>query len=190
MALSTCKPLKITLLFLGLFISTLPVYSQSNSVMAEFTRFDFSLLNNGLLILPPLLWNIAFMAKVPDYYSTGSVPPVLEMTENILRAATFVYPWFLPMDLTHELFYPGLTVYSVGLGVYFSSWLVLMYFPDLEISKNTFVRLLPAITPILWLVGIGMMSGIPITYSVLSSAFVATHVGEYLCRFDIIRFKY
>jgi len=65
-----------------------------------------------------------------------------------------------------------------------------MFFPDLELSKTNFSRLLPATTPIIWLVGIGMMSQAPICYSALSTGFVSAHVGEYLFRFNIIEIKF
>jgi hypothetical protein len=165
-------------------------FTEPNALIKEFENFDFSLLNNGLFIIPPLLWNLAFIKKTPSYYSYGNAPSALLITENILRVATFITPFFIPINTEHDLFYPGLTVYSIGLGVYFSSWLLLMYFPDLELSKNKFMRLIPAITPIIWLVGIGVMSEIPIIYSTLSTGFVSTHVGEYLFRFNIIRIKF
>lgn len=156
----------------------------------EWDHFGFSLANHGLFLVPPLVWNLVFLSRTPEYYSQGSVPPALEFTENVLRLATFVAPWFVPIDPSAPLFYPGLTVYSVGLGAYFASWVLLMAFPDLEVSQNRLVRLLPAVTPLVWLVGMGMMAGAPVSYGLLSSAFVATHVGEYAFRFELIHHKF
>ncbi|MFH2114370.1 MAG: hypothetical protein ABIJ86_07680 [Spirochaetota bacterium] len=183
--------LKIKLLIiLGLVIINSMAFAESSSLSQEFHHFDFSLLNNGLFILPPLIWNIAFISKTPTYYSSGSAPSALLVTENILRAATFIAPFFIPINNGHKLFYPGLTVYSIGLGVYFSSWLLLMYAPDLKICTSKIMRLMPAITPVFWLVGIGMMAETPVSYSLLSTGFLTTHVGEYLFRFNIIDIHY
>ncbi len=183
------SPLK-TAVIIGLIVFNTLIFAESNTLSREFQHFDFSLVNNGLFILPPMIWNIAFISKTPSYYSSGSAPPALLAAENILRATTFITPFFIPVTIEHELFFPGLTVYSVGLGVYFSSWLLLMYFPELKISSTKIMRLMPAITPIIWLVGIGMMSEMPISYSALSTGFITAHVGEYLFRFNIIDIKY
>jgi hypothetical protein len=165
------------------------VLAEFGMVEQEFQNFGLSLVNNGLFILPPLLWNIAFASRTPSYYSSGSAPIALLIAENILRAITLVSPFAIPIQTNHHLFYPGLTVYSIGLAMYFSSWLLLMYFPDSAISKKVITRLLPAFTPLVWLIGIGLMSQAPSSFSVLSTAFIGTHGGEYLCRLDIIKLR-
>jgi len=87
------------------------VFAESNTIKQEFQHFGFSLSNNGLFILPPLIWNIVFISKTPSYYSSGSAPDILLITENVLRVTTFVSPFFIPINTNHQLFYPGLTVY-------------------------------------------------------------------------------
>ena len=183
---------KLFILSIFTFISilSLPIFAESYDIKQEFQNFDFSLLNNGLFILPPLIWNIVFINKTPAYYSLGSAPKTLQISENVLRSATFILPFFIPINTDSQFFYPGLAVYSVGLGLYFSSWLLLMYFPELGISQKNITRLTPALTPIIWLVGIGLMSQAPLSYSALATGFVCTHTGEYLYRFNIIDYKY
>ncbi|GEM_PF-2855978 len=181
---------KIILGFVFIIIINTSLFCESNIINQEFQNFGFSLLNNGLFILPPLIWNIVFIAKTPTYYSLGSAPKSLIIAENILRTATFISPFFVPININHAFFNPGLVVFSVGLGLYFSSWLLLMYFPELEISQKNITRLLPALTPIIWLVGIGLMSQAPISYSILATGFICTHIGEYLFRFNIIDYNY
>ena len=176
-------------IFFLLFICSRELSAQQNMINYEFNHFGFSFLNNGLFILPPLLWNLVFIKKTPTYYSEGVAPFPLIITENILRISTFIFPFFIPINNQHSQFSTGLTIYSIGLGVYFSSWILLMYFPDLDISKNKFTRLLPAITPIIWLIGIGIMAETPITYTCLSSGFILTHISEYLFRFNIFKYK-
>lgn len=182
------RPAFPSLLVILLLAVAVPTWADAP--FEEWDHFGFSLANHGLFLVPPLAWNLVFLSRIPGYYSQGSVPPALEFTENILRVATFAAPWFVPIDTAAPLFFPGLTVYSVGLGAYFASWILLMAFPDLEVSQNRLVRLLPAVTPLIWLVGIGMMAGAPLSYGLLSSAFVATHVGEYAFRFELIRYQF
>jgi len=181
------------IIFLVFFMSVLvtKTYAEGsgNLLDDELGLFGFSLLNNGLFLVPPLLWNIVFAAKLPGTYYQGTVPGALTVVENILRAATMLYPVFIPIDTGSPGFYAGLATYSVGLALYYGSWAIQMS-PNLaELQNNIFFKLAPAYTPIIWLIGIGIMSGSNILPA-LSTFFLATHVGEYLFRFDIVHIRY
>ncbi len=63
------------------------VLAEFGMVEQEFQNFGLSLVNNGLFILPPLLWNIAFASRTPSYYSSGSAPIALLIEVAIVEFA-------------------------------------------------------------------------------------------------------
>ena len=155
----------------------------------ELELFGFSLLNNGLFLIPPLLWNIVFATKLPKTYYEGTAPAALTVVENVFRTATMLYPVFIPVDTDNPGFYAGLATYSIGLALYFGSWSIMMFSERDDLKQNAFIKLAPAYTPIIWLIGISLMSGSTIL-PILSTGFIATHVVEYLFRFDIVHIRY
>ena len=174
-----------------ILLSSTQAYPQVTSTCLndELQLFNLALLNNGLFLIPPLLWNVVFASKLPEMYSEGSVPGPLLVTENILRFAAMMYPVFIPIDVDNNLFQAGLITYSVGTVLYFTSWSIMMFSKNEKVKNLPLVKLAPAYTPLVWLLGIGMMSDSAL-YPFLSTAFIGTHVGEYLFRFNVLTIKY
>jgi hypothetical protein len=78
----------------------------------------------------------------------------------------------------------GFALYLVGLLAYFASWAALMIFPHSLWSSSAIGFQAPAYTPILWLVGIAMVSDQllfpklslqPWVYGSLSTCFLVFH---------------
>jgi hypothetical protein len=179
----------LMLFFLIYFCTNIHSQDNSNLITNELQLYDLTLLNNGLFLIPPLLWNVIFASKLPSIYSEGTVPGPLLWTENILRFSTMIYPIFIPINTNNENFEIGLITYSIGIALYFTSWSIMM-FSDNEKAKNSiFIKLAPAYTPLIWLLGISIMSDSTL-YPILSTGFIGTHVGEYLYRFNILTIKY
>lgn len=145
------------------------------------------LLNCFSLLLPVLLWNIAFMDKLPKgYLSTAiwdKIPSWLNVTENILRAMVFLLPLFLKLSLESKIQKIGLIVYLLGLIIYYASWIWPIYFPNSNWSNSLIGYMAPAYTTIVFFTGIALIGqqsflNIPrigLIYFILSIAFVIVH---------------
>lgn len=48
-------------------------------------------------------------------------------------------------------------LYLAGTIIYFMSWLLLIYYPESAWSQSVFGFMAPAYTPLLWLIGIGLV---------------------------------
>ena len=119
-------------------------------------------LRNGYIaIFPILAWNIQLTSKLPlafDPKSFNSNIPFAVITgENIFRSIVFTMPLFFKLNITPLLAKKGLIVFSFGVVLYFSSWLMLIYAPDSAWSNSIFGFVSPACTPIIWLVGLSLM---------------------------------
>ena len=146
---------------------------------------------NGLLLLAPiLLWNWVFSAKLPkaflpENFNQG-IPVFISGAENILRLVVFSLPFFMPLNLATPTQRLGFWLYSLGTGLYFLSWLALMLFPKSSWSTSACGFLAPAYTPLIWLVGIGLVGSslyIPVPYwpgiyLVCAVLFIAAHVSH------------
>lgn len=114
-----------------------------------------------LLILPIMIWNIALTNKLPKDYQPDifwkDIPALLAYAENISRTLVFVFTLLMPLSFSTSTQKRGLILYVCGTILYFSSWLVLIYFPDSRWSSNIFGFMAPAYTPLLWLTGIGLI---------------------------------
>ncbi len=79
-----------------------------------------------------------------------------------------MYPALIPIDIDNIHF-------KSGLAIYFGSWAYLMKLPKAELSQTTFMRFVPAYTPIIWLTGMSLMSGSKIQF-ILSFIFIALNI--------------
>lgn len=117
--------------------------------------------NGYVLILPILLWNIIFISKLPACYRpeyfNNNIPSFIFIGENILRAIVLIFPLLLTFNISSSQGKKGLIIYTIGCVLYFASWLMLIYLPDLAWSKSILVFTAPAYTPIIWLIGIAFL---------------------------------
>ena len=144
-------------------------------------------LNCFVLLLPVFLWNILFTTSLPRGYSMEffwkDIPPVIGITENVLRMVVFFLPLLMPLTVKTCGQKIGLGIYIAGLVIYFLSWLLQIYYPDSVWSESAFGFLAPAYTTMIWLVGIGLVGTRlfikapyrPIVYIAISAAFVVVH---------------
>ncbi|MBO8162009.1 MAG: hypothetical protein H0Z24_10315 [Thermosipho sp. (in: Bacteria)] len=135
------------------------------------------ILNNCfLLLLPIFIWNLVFAHKLIEIKYPISIIKLgkLEWLENILRAIIFVFPIFMKFNVSNINFSKYFTLYIIGIVIYFTSWLLLIYFPDNYWSTNKIGLLAPAYTTIIWLVAIGLLGNSKV-YSYLSVVFTIVH---------------
>jgi hypothetical protein len=132
-----------------------------------------TILTNGYIpMIPILIWNIIFTSKLPAAYDPKSfnsnIPLFLITLENIFRSIIFVLPLFMKIDISSNIGKKGFYVYIIGSIIYYVSWLMLIYAPNLLWSRSIFGFAAPAYTPIIWLIGISLMANsyyFKITYS-------------------------
>jgi hypothetical protein len=151
-------------------------------------RFDtaplgLSPLNYFLFMIPPLAWNIAFSSKLDMSAFPGSAPKAFEAAEWAFRVGALMYPILMPIDVTARGFIPGLCAYSVGLLLYFASWLPLMSESPPAWSRSPLFLFAPAYLPLLWMGGVAIMSG-SLVHAGLTVTFLSFHVGEYAIRYS------
>jgi hypothetical protein len=119
------------------------------------------LLNCLLLILPILLWNWALAGKLPQAFQPErfdqGVPGFILTGENIFRLVIFLLPVCMPLSLANPDQKFGLALYVTGTLLYFLAWMALIFSPGSNWSKSTPGFLAPAYTPLIWLIGIGMI---------------------------------
>ena len=146
------------------------------------------LLNGFLFLIPVLFWNILLAKKLPEGFSSENfdknVPPSLLMLENALRLVVMILPLFMPAGLDTPVRKAGWIIYTIGILLYFSSWLLQIFFPQSKWSRSKAGFLAPAYTPTVWLSGIGLATGsflnfrsgwISLAYIVLSFIFLTIH---------------
>ena len=145
-------------------------------------------LNGFLLLIPILAWNVIFSGKLahPAFEHDEDVSQWLLILENLLRMAVMVLPLFLPMKWDTAQNKIGWVVYGVGVLLYFATWIPLMMEPDSAWSNSLLGFTAPASTPLLWLLGIGLIGGCW-PYVGLSVVFVAIHVGHWMQVLSIVR---
>ncbi len=119
------------------------------------------LLNCMLLLAPIMAWNIVFSSKLPELYSPEvfwkDIPSFIANGENFFRLIVFIFPAFMPMQIKTKRQKLGLWLYIAGTVIYFISWLAQMYFPQSAWSLSAWGFLAPAYTPLIWLIGIGLI---------------------------------
>lgn len=147
-------------------------------------------LNCALLLFPIMAWNIAFASKLPRLYSPDmfekNIPMLITIGENLFRLLVFILPILMPLRIETQSQKVGLWLYLAGTAVYFISWLVQMYFPQSAWSLSAVGSLAPAYTPLIWLVGIGLIGSTfyfsspyrAWIYIVLSVVFTSFHISH------------
>jgi uncharacterized membrane protein YsdA (DUF1294 family) len=147
------------------------------------------LLNCFALLLPIFLWNIVLYDSLPDKYGASfdeGIPEVILWSEAILRVAVFALPVFMKLSLKTRRQKFGFTLYLIGTLIYFSSWLMLILYPDSNWSSSTLGFTAPAYTPLFWLAGIGLVGKesflkirrLSLIYILLSLTFVLVHTSH------------
>ncbi|MCY7293156.1 MAG: hypothetical protein LH615_13340 [Ferruginibacter sp.] len=125
------------------------------------TNFYKYFFNFFILTIPILIWNILLTNKLPETTKPEillqNISPFLIYGENIIRVTVFALMVFMPIQISKKIQKQGLLLFLFGTLLYFASWLVLIYYPDSLWSKSTFGVLSPAYTPLLWLIGIGLI---------------------------------
>ena len=118
-------------------------------------------LNCFLLTAPILVWNIVLANQLPKAFQPDifwkDIPIYLTFPENISRYEIFMLMFLMPLSISSNTQKKGLFLYLVGTIIYFASWLVLIYLPEGGWSNNFMGFMAPAYTPLLWLIGIGMI---------------------------------
>jgi hypothetical protein len=137
-------------------------------------------LNCLWLLIPILAWNAIFSSKLahPAFEFDEAVPRWVLLLENLLRFAVFVLPLLMPLRWDTAQSKIGIVVYAMGLLIYFASWVPLMVAPESAWSNSLFGFLAPAYTPLIWLIGMGLIGGWW-PYLILSLVFVGVHVGHW-----------
>jgi hypothetical protein len=127
----------------------------------NFENFKKYVFTCFLLTIPILLWDYLFTDRLPKAFQPESfwkdIPSFIAHIENISRLIMFVFISFMPIKIVTPIQKKGLVLYVIGTLLYFASWLILMYFPNSVWSKSMFGLLAPAYTPLIWLIGIGLI---------------------------------
>jgi hypothetical protein len=150
----------------------------------------YYLLNCLWLIVPIMLWNGIFSGKLPAAFQADSfdsdIPAFIVAGENFFRLVVFILPVFMPLTIASQMQKLGLGLYLAGTALYFLAWVALMYFPQSAWSLSAPGFLAPAYTPLIWLVGIGLIGSALYfsspyqswMYIVASVIFVGFHVAH------------
>lgn len=147
-------------------------------------------LNCMLLLLPIMAWNAIFSNKLPGAYTAEifdkDIPAFISNGENVFRLIVFILPLLMPMRFETAGQKLGLSLYITGTVIYFISWLAQMVFPQSAWSTGSFGFLAPAYTPLIWLIGIGLIGSSLYfdspyrswMYILLSAVFIGFHLSH------------
>jgi hypothetical protein len=159
-------------------------------------KITFYLKNCFLLLIPILVWNVAFAEFLPKGFSPDvfwkDIPVWVSFPENTLRILVMAFPAFMKLGLNSKSQIAGLWIYLVGVTVYFFSWLALMIFPESSWGQSGWGFTAPAYTTMIWFVGIGLLgseaffrlSKVSVVYISLSFLFVLFHTIHAYLVFD------
>ena len=163
--------------------------------MKSQTSLDY-VRNCMLLLVPIMLWNMLFSANLPRAFSPDvfwkDIPAFLAAGENFFRLVIFIVPLLMPLRIRTTEQKTGLALYIIGTTLYYLAWLALMIFPSSAWSLSAAGFLAPAYTPLIWLVGIGLMgSSLYFSspyrswmYISLSIIFISFHISHTLLVFS------
>ncbi len=152
--------------------------------------------NCFLLIIPILLWNLAFVSFLPESYSSSvfwkDIPPIIGTSENILRVFTLGLPTFMIFSVQSTRQKLGFKIYLSGVLIYFTSWAVMMCIPESDWSTSLLGFCAPAYTTIIWFIGITLIGSknyfkipyLSFVYGLLSVMFVIIHTTHALIVFQ------
>ena len=145
------------------------------------------LLNCFLLLIPIFLWNILLVKYLPKGFSPDffwkDIPSLVKYSENISRIIVFALPVLMILSFETRKQRIGITIYLIGLIIYFMSWGVMIIYPESLWSTSQIGFMAPAFTTIIWFVGIGMVGRksfiriphLTTVYIFLSTVFVFIH---------------
>lgn len=158
------------------------------------------LMNCFLLLLPMFIWNIIFYKHLPKGYTShtiwDNIPFWLNTTENILRIIVFALPLLMTLSLQSKTQKIGLGIYLAALLIYFSSWILQIYFGDSLWSKSLIGFMAPAYTTIFIFIGVAIIGKqsiinfprISLTYIITSILFVSIHTyHSYLAYINLLQ---
>ena len=119
------------------------------------------LLSCGLLTVPILVWNVVCTRFLPPALGSTEfwrdIPPLVTYGEQSLRFAIMVLPFLMPLEVATITERRGMVVFMTGALVYFAAWIPLMLAPQSSWSTSRLGFLAPAYTPLIWLIGIGLV---------------------------------
>jgi hypothetical protein len=118
----------------------------------------FHIISNGYIVfLPILLWNALFYKHLPPAYEIKSfnsnIPPLISTGEKLGRIIIFGLPVFMRLNITAPTGKIGFLTLILGIIVYFTSWLLLIFFPKSSWAKSAIGFTAPAYSIIIWLIG-------------------------------------
>jgi hypothetical protein len=149
-------------------------------VRSGWNRWQRQAVRSGfLLVVPLLVWNAVFWPRLPEGAGgIETVLPVFEWTENVLRLFVFGLPLLLTVQPSERVRSAAWMTYSVGLLVYFVSWLPWLRGAE---EGSTLLLLGPYVTPLIAFAGIATLCRSR-AYAVASIAFVLVHAVLGLAR--------
>jgi hypothetical protein len=120
------------------------------------------LCNGFVLTIPILVWNGIYTSRLPELFSPDTfdryTPNFILISEKVFRFTIFLMPLVLRLDISTPIGKTGSGVYLFGVLVYFLAWLLLIYAPASRWSNSILGFCAPAYTPLIWLVGISLMT--------------------------------
>jgi len=131
---------------------------MTKSEISTIRKYFFSCF---LLTIPILVWNLALTNKLPKAFQSdvfwNDIPSFLTYGENISRTLVFMLTLFMPLSFVTPTQKKGVILFVTGTLIYFTSWIILIYFPTSKWSNSLLGFLSPSLTPLLWLMGIGFI---------------------------------
>ena len=155
--------------------------------------------NCFLLVVPALIVNLLWASRLPAEWQFDvfwrDIPPALAYGERISSLVVNVLPALMPLRISTMRQRKGLAVYIIGMLAYLAAWIMMVYFPQSACSMSLIGSTATAWTPLLWLIGIGLVGDafyFPIPYKpwfyiLPSGIFVAFHFSHAL--FVYMRFN-
>ncbi len=149
---------------------------------------QIQLCNCFWLLVPLLVWNMLFAGTLPQkgFHNDGIVPIWIVGAEHILRVLVFFTPLLFALEVKEARARVGVVAFVIGSVIYSLSWLPLMLAPESAWSQSVVGVLSPAITPIVWLMGIALI-GNSWLYAISSILFVVIHVLHNIIAFEFLK---
>ncbi|MGB4847929.1 MAG: hypothetical protein WBP41_08440 [Saprospiraceae bacterium] len=114
-----------------------------------------------LLTIPILAWNLLLTNKLPTAFQPeifrDHIPIYVMYGENIFRTLVFLLTFLMPLSFRSDIQKKCVFLYAAGTLIYFTSWIILIYYPHGEWSNSLVGFLSPSLTPLLWLTGIWLI---------------------------------
>jgi len=139
------------------------------------------------LIVPIMLVNLLLLRRLPKAYQADvfdhDIPRCIRIGENIARTIVFALPLFMPLKIGTFSQKAGFALYLIGTVLYCLSWGMQIWHPRGPWCRSAWGFIAPAYTPLIWLLGIGMIGDTlflrvaysPWVYLALSAVFLAFH---------------